>query len=47
MSRDASENEEPFLIRFYDPEIKATDARGRDLDSMLEWTDVKLEHCHD
>jgi hypothetical protein len=36
-----------MLIRFYDPEIKAKDDKGRTLDDILSWNDATLEHSHD
>jgi hypothetical protein len=37
----------PHLVRFYDPEVKAKDSRGRTLDDILNFNDYKLEQCHD
>ncbi|TGJ78338.1 hypothetical protein E0Z10_g10424 [Xylaria hypoxylon] len=34
------------LVNFYDPTVKAPDARGRKLDEILEWSDDQLEHQH-
>jgi hypothetical protein len=36
-----------MLIRFYDPEIKAKDDKGRTLDDILSWNDATLERSHD
>ncbi|KAF2799653.1 hypothetical protein K505DRAFT_320977 [Melanomma pulvis-pyrius CBS 109.77] len=38
---------ESLVIRFYDPDVKATDSRGRDLEYILGWGDRQLEQCHD
>jgi hypothetical protein len=35
-----------FIVKFYDPEQAAKDAFGRTLESMLEWSDNKLEQQH-
>jgi hypothetical protein len=40
-------NEQPFLVKFYDPEICAKDGRGRTLNTILGWQDDKLEMRHD
>jgi len=37
---------EPFLVRFYDPEIKARDPPGRTFSDIFSWKDDKLEFCH-
>ncbi|KAF2762434.1 hypothetical protein EJ05DRAFT_471460 [Pseudovirgaria hyperparasitica] len=36
-----------FIIRFYDPEIRAPDTKDRDLDDILEQSDQWFEACHD
>jgi hypothetical protein len=35
------------IIRFYDPDIQAKDARGRTLETILSWSNTELERCHD
>ena len=35
------------IIRFYDPDIQAKDARGRNLEAILSWSNTELERCHD
>ncbi|PVI01230.1 hypothetical protein DM02DRAFT_561891 [Periconia macrospinosa] len=37
----------PRIVAFYDPEIDGTDIRGRSHQEILQWSDDKLEHCHD
>ena len=37
----------PPIVRFYDPQIKATDAQGRTLADILSWSDDDLEFSHD
>ncbi|KAH7080954.1 opioid growth factor receptor conserved region-domain-containing protein [Paraphoma chrysanthemicola] len=36
----------PFIVRFYDANIKARDAHGRTQEDILNWPDSKLESCH-
>lgn len=39
----------PLIIRFYDPETpadQAKDAHDRTLEQILSWSDVQLERCH-
>ena len=36
-------NQEPFYLRFYDPNIAAADLRNRTLPMILAWDDLKLE----
>jgi hypothetical protein len=36
-----------FIVRFYDPDIKAKDARHGSLDEILTWPNSKLEFVHD
>ena len=38
---------EPFIVRFYDPNIQAKDRRGRTRSSILAWSDDELEYHHD
>ena len=38
---------EPFIVRFYDPNIQAKDRRGRTRSSILAWSDDELEYYHD
>ncbi|KAL9123443.1 MAG: hypothetical protein Q9187_000013 [Circinaria calcarea] len=38
--------QQPPLVRFYDPSIAEADVRGRTLDSILAWSDEKLEAIH-
>lgn len=38
---------EPFIVRFYDPNIQAKDQRGRTRSSILAWSDDELEYHHD
>lgn len=38
---------EPFIVRFYDPNIQAKDRRGRTSSSILAWSDDELEYHHD
>ena len=35
------------LVRFYDPEVRAKDPKGRTVDSILAWDDDRLETAHD
>jgi hypothetical protein len=35
------------IIRFYDPDAQAKDARGRSLETILSWSNAELERCHD
>ena len=35
------------LIRFYDPEVRAKDPKGRTVAAILTWDDQKLETAHD
>ena len=35
------------LIRFYDPEVRAKDPKGRTVAAILAWDDDKLETAHD
>jgi hypothetical protein len=35
------------IIRFYDPDVQAKDARGRSLETILSWSNAELERCHD
>lgn len=37
----------PPIVRFYDPHLQATDAQGRDLPTILAWSDPHLEYSHD
>lgn len=37
----------PLIIRFYDPQMADTDAHGRTLDDILQWSDRQLERSHD
>ncbi|KAG7004727.1 hypothetical protein G7Y79_00023g053110 [Physcia stellaris] len=37
----------PPIVRFYDPHLQATDAQGRDLATILSWSDTHLEYSHD
>ena len=39
--------QQPFLARFYDPNIEAKDSRGRTLESILKWDNDQLEYHHD
>lgn len=34
------------IVLFYDPQIYASDPLGRDLNTILGWSDKKLENCH-
>ncbi|KAF2836271.1 hypothetical protein M501DRAFT_912189, partial [Patellaria atrata CBS 101060] len=38
---------QPFLVRFYDPNISERDSRGRTLNQIIGWNDQKLEWSHD
>lgn len=38
---------EPFIVRFYDPNVQAKDRRGRTRSSILAWSDDELEYHHD
>jgi hypothetical protein len=40
-------HEQPFLIRFFDPEIAAEDFQGRTLDDIVHFQDQVLELSHD
>lgn len=42
-----SPSEIPFLVRFFDPNVKEKDYRGRTLDNIIAFTDDKLEMSHD
>jgi hypothetical protein len=35
-----------LILRFYDPDVPAKDALGRQLDEILAWPDSKLESSH-
>jgi hypothetical protein len=35
-----------LILRFYDPDVHAKDALGRQLDEILAWPDSKLESSH-
>jgi hypothetical protein len=37
----------PLIIRFYDPDVQAKDARGRSLETILSWSNTELERSHD
>ncbi|GAB7360106.1 hypothetical protein MBLNU230_g7869t1 [Neophaeotheca triangularis] len=37
----------PFLVQFFDPDIKAQDHCSRTLDDILSWPDKDLETSHD
>ena len=43
----SQQDEQPFLVRFYDSNIKAKDAKGRTLTSITSWNDDQLEYHHD
>lgn len=45
--RNMSTNDEPFLIRFFDPTTSSPDSRGRTLTTILSWSDTDLERSHD
>lgn len=34
------------IVRFYDPQVYASDPLGRDLNTILSWSDNELEYCH-
>ena len=34
------------IVRFYDPQVYASDPLGRDLNTILGWSDNELEYCH-
>ena len=34
------------IVLFYDPQVLAPDQLGRDLNTILGWTDDELERCH-
>lgn len=36
----------PLIIRFYDADVQARDARGRTQEDILAWSDSELERCH-
>lgn len=38
---------QPFLVRFFDPEIAAKDSRGRTLQDIIAYDDEELEYSHD
>ena len=38
---------EPFIVRFYDPNIQAKDRRGRTRSSIVAFSDDELEYHHD
>ena len=38
---------EPFIVRFYDPNVQAKDRRGRTRAAILGWSDDELEYHHD
>lgn len=46
-TRTMSTNNEPFLIRFFDPTTASPDSRGRTLTTILSWSDADLERSHD
>ena len=37
----------PFLVKFFDPQIKQKDNRGRTLQDILDFSDSDLEMSHD
>ena len=43
----AAAGKSQLIIRFYDPDVCAKDALGRQLDEILAWPDSKLESSHD
>ena len=42
-----SGHQDPLIVRFYDPAIKAKDRHGRTLDDILDFSDRVLENSHD
>jgi len=42
----ATTNKSQLIIRFYDPDVRAKDALGRQLDEILAWPDSRLEASH-
>jgi len=42
----ATAGKSQLIIRFYDPDVHAKDALGRQLDEILAWPDSRLEASH-
>ncbi|EMD94693.1 hypothetical protein COCC4DRAFT_203770 [Bipolaris maydis ATCC 48331] len=46
MGKDSAEARSQLIVRFYDPDIKANDAKNRTLEEILSWPDSQLESSH-
>ncbi|EUC45631.1 hypothetical protein COCMIDRAFT_94930 [Bipolaris oryzae ATCC 44560] len=44
--KDSAEARSQLIVRFYDPDIKAKDAKNRTLEEILSWPDSQLESSH-
>ncbi|KAI4643699.1 hypothetical protein J4E93_006711 [Alternaria ventricosa] len=42
----AATSKSQLIVRFYDPDVRAKDALGRQLDEILAWPDSRLEASH-
>ena len=46
-SQAAKKPKTPFIVQYFDPEIRAKDPSGRDLDSILTYSDNQISRKHD
>lgn len=46
IGKDSAEARSQLIVRFYDPNIKAKDAKNRTLEEILSWPDAQLESSH-
>ncbi|EOA85200.1 uncharacterized protein SETTUDRAFT_137673 [Exserohilum turcica Et28A] len=44
--KDSAASRSQLIVRFYDPDIKAKDAKNRTLEEILAWPDSQLEASH-